>query len=189
MKKNIIFLISILFILSTCTNEPLSPLNDDIKNTINNIEDKDTDKDKDNNDPENQVSGHIIAKYTRHQWSPFTMYITYEKLNCRYTEIIGCNGIIIGTNIITEEKFNNSIYISSFLEGKDEFIEIPIESLYQGFCPHPEAYKYVQSTNKDCTVGYNTNGIIVDLYIDNTVYGMTDSNSRTRLISFSNIVN
>ncbi len=180
-----LFLI-LLLILSTCSKEPFNPLGEDIKNAI---EDKDTDKDKDNNDPENQINEHIIAKYTRHQWSPFTKFITYEKLNCRYTEIIGCNGIIIGTNIITEGKFNNSVYISSFLEGKDEFIEIPIESLYQGFCPHAEAYKYVQSTNKDCTVGYNTNGIIVDLYIDNTVYGMTDSNSRTRLISYSNIVN
>ena len=121
------------------------------------------------NGTENQVNEHIIAKYKVMSGGACgTSFDTYEKLNDKYTQINICT-LINNTNQIdiSEDKFKQQIYISSYLDicGRTNFEEIPIESVSN---PHPEASKYIRNTTWDgtnlrdsTTIGYNTNNEVI----------------------------
>ncbi len=194
MKKNIIFLlISFLLILPTCINEPLNPLSENVKShTEDKDTDKDTDKDKDSDDPENQASGHVIAKYMYCQWGPCGYYIEiYEKSNNNYTRTLICPSFNTTNQMnISEEEFNTVIYISSLMEYRNDLIEsdaLLCENLINNY-PEIDIDNCMTSTNIDIVmVGYNINGIIT--YFSFRAVGPTDVWYNRKFISFSNIVN
>ncbi len=185
MKKHIIFLILILLILSTCTNEPLNPLGEDIKSAINNAEDKDTDN------TENQASGHIIARYLYENFFIVNCNRIYEKINDKYTltvvSTIGLNPEPTQTNQIdiSEEKFNNAIYIFSFLEGRSNYYEeVSEEELNSLQNSDPEIHGCVIHISGGHRINYNANGIIIyDYYYQ---IGSYDVWYIRQLISYSN---
>jgi len=185
MKKIIFinFALILLIILSTCRNEPLAPLIKNARNTIDNTGIKDSDK------TDNQVTGHVIAKYSLRMWSycpEFT--VIYEKVNKLYTKTTICNQYNTTNQMdISKDEFNQIIYISHFLKGNNDFIEVSTDVFNDPNLP-PEIDKCIQHTNKATLVGYNSlSGIIIRHYYNGSILGQYDVWSYRTLISFTNI--
>lgn len=133
--------------------------------------------------PVTPKTDHIIAKYSSRGFSPCPQFIiTFEESNNQFNKTTECKETNLFRKVsIAEEEFNKAIYASFYLQGKN-FTKITLGSL-EYIKPHIESDTCMQSEDKVYTICYNKSGIIVDIYENWDIKGITDANSRMQLIS------